>query len=187
MSFVSLKNYLSSLAIKTEEKRYVLDFCKKLEYLEYLQKKAAAETHKNINTGYGNANSQICFVFQDIAEFAKAKPDVVKQLEKFLMNLWDVWITFIDKCDIDYVHKYEYLAHEIHCVNPKLMYVFSDENNSDVMDVMMNHMKNLGIQPPQIAYRINLNDLSSEDPEVRQHLWNRLRYLINYKTTDIKE
>lgn len=187
MAFTDLKNYLSSLEISTEEKRYVLDFCKKLGYLEYLQTKAAEETHENIHAGYGNVNSQICFVFQSPAEFANCKPAIVAQLESFLMNLWDVWITFVDKYDKEYPAKYEYLAHELHCVGPQLLYVFTDGEDLNATNTVFDSMEALGVETPRIIYNININDLSSEDTEVKQHLWNRLRYLINYKTTDIKE
>lgn len=187
MAFESLKDYLSSLVIKAEDKRYVLNFCKKLGYLESLQKKVAIDTGENVVTGYGNPNSQICFVFKNQKEFAEAKSKLQPHLDTFLVNLWDVWLTFVNKTEMDYPQKYECLAYELHAVGPILMYVFTNGQDDNEKNTILEAMQKIGAPTPQISHNVNINDLTSQDPVVKQSLWNRLRFLINYKTTDIKE
>lgn len=186
-SFQNLKDYLLSLGISSEDKRYVLNFCKKLEYLDSLQKKAAMDTQSNINAGYGCVNSKICFVFNSFEAYTKVKSVLIEKLNSFKLEIWDVYLTFVDKTDTEYPLKYEYLAHELHAVGPSLLYVVTDGEGYEATNTILQALDRINAPHPQVVHNINVNDLTSTDPVVKQQLWNRLRYLINYKTIDIKE
>ena len=55
-----MKTYLSALQIPVEQKRYAMNFCKKIRYLNELHEMAVKEINGYIRVGYGNVNSKIC-------------------------------------------------------------------------------------------------------------------------------
>ena len=46
----------------SEDKRYTMNFCKKMEYLDNLKKITIKKLHKHVNTRYSNVNSKICII-----------------------------------------------------------------------------------------------------------------------------
>ena len=57
-----MKQYLLSLNIPSKDKRYTMNFCKKMEYLDNLKQITIKELHEPVISGYGNVNSQICII-----------------------------------------------------------------------------------------------------------------------------
>lgn len=150
-----LKEYLFNLDAPKENKNYTFSFYKKLSYLDYLQQHAASQANANIVSGYGNANASIVFVFQSPPLFKEERENIDKLLERFSINIWDIWITFIDKFIIDYPQKYFYLAHELDTIDPKLVYVFSRDN---AYQNIMQALKKCNISIPNI---FNVKDVNS--------------------------
>lgn len=174
-----MRQYLSALTIPSEQKRYAMNFCKKMKYLNELQTIAIQDTNEYICTGYGNINSKICFVFKDKTTYDVIKPLIQNVLDKLNVNSWDVYITFVDKTKSEYNKKYSFLINEIHAVGAKLLYVFDKD------DVMYNQIINAfdlrNVNLPDKHFLIDVQKFASTDEEDRKYLWNMLKYLINYK------
>lgn len=188
MSLQTMREYLLSLAIPADDKRYALSFYKKLDYLESLREKASIDTHQAVHAGYGCVNSKICLVFKDAKAFSKAKDVVQAWMDEFKINFWQTWITFVDKTDDEYAAKMEYLACEIHAIHPDLLYVFGEAKEE--YDNVIQALRNLNAPPdeviPQYSFFIDFADLESKDEQVRQEVWRKLRYFINFKVLDLK-
>lgn len=178
----NMRQYLSALDIPVEQKRYAMNFCKKIKYLEELQGLAVQELNEYVCTGYGNVNSKICFVFKDKQTYDIIRPLVQDILEKFSINAWDIYITFVNKSTKEYPRKYPYLINELHAINPNLLYVF-DKDDTIYKDIV-NAFLSQNITLPEKYFLVDTQKLASIEENVRQELWNVFRYLINYK--DIK-
>lgn len=174
-----IRQYLSALTISSEQKRYAMNFCKKMNYLNELQAIAIQDTNEYVCTGYGNINSKICFVFKDKATYDIIKPLIQNILDKFDINSWDVYITFVDKTKSEYDRKYPFLVNEIHAVGAKLLYVF--DKDDIVYNQIVNAFTTRNINLPEKHFLINAQKLTSTNDEDRKHLWNMFKYLINYK------
>lgn len=185
MSIQDIKEYLLPLPIPDIDKRYVLNFCKKNEYLEKLREVIAKDTGSDVAMGYGDLNSYIMFIFDNAERFNAIKPIIQEQMDKFQMNFWQAYLTFIDKTAADYPGKYMAIANEISAIKPKLLYVFG--NNKQKYDDIINIISSYNIPLPERHFFINLEDMASEDDTVKKALWHQLRYLINYKTLDDKK
>lgn len=183
MAVNDVREYLLSLNIPNEDKRYVLNFCKKLEYLENLRKQAAAETGERVELGYGDANSKLCFIFRNKNEFSAAKKTLQSHLDDFCLNLWQIWITFVDKTPSDYANKYTFLAHEINAINPTVVYVFGDDQS--IAATAEQSIRQIGCSNLKHYFFVDFSILS--DPDAKKMLWPQFRYLINYQTLDIKK
>lgn len=174
-----MKQYLSALEIDIEQKRYAMNFCKKMQYLDKLRNIAIQDTNEYVCTGYGNVNSKICFVFNNLQAYETLKPIINETLEKFRMNIWNVYITFIDKTKVEYNKKYSYLANEINANGANLMFVFDkDETNYNKIIEAFNS-RNIAL--PEKHFFIDVHKFASTELEDRKVLWNSFRYLINYK------
>lgn len=180
-----MKQYLSALEIPSEQKRYVMNFCKKAYYLNELHEIVAKDTNENINTGSGNVNSKICFVFKDKNSYEIIRPLLQEILDKFHINIWDIYITFVNKTQVDYSKKYSFLINEIHAVNPGLLYVF-DKDDDTYKDIVSSFLVR-NIVLPEKYFFIDVQKLASSDTEIRKDLWNTFRYLINYKEIEQEE
>ena len=106
-------------------------------------------------------------------------------LDKFNINTWEVYITFVNKTAKDYSRKYSFLVNEIYAVNPELLYVF------DTDDIMYNDIINAfltrNVSLPNKHFLVDTQKISSTDTNIRKELWNIFRYLINYKETKQEE
>ena len=188
MSYNDMKDYLLSLPqdVSIEDKRYALNFCKKIEYLNSLRDIAAKETSSMINFGYGDVNSKICFIFDNINSFKKIKENIQKVLDVFKMNYWQSWITFIDKTDIEYNNKLELLSNELYAIKPDLIYYFSinDERYNSLLNIIDNFNKINNVQVCKKIFYININDIVNinNDNIKSGELWNKMRYIVNYKS-----
>lgn len=176
---ISLKEYLQSIDAPSDDKKYALNFCNKLSYLEAIKAKAINDIHSEIISGYGNVNSKICFIFKDESGFNLVKPLLQDILEKFNLNFWDVYVTFLNKTNIEYSQKYSYLANELYAVSPKMIYSFIDDRKiyDCISDITL-----LGVQVKYDKY-INILPqlLGQTDEKSKAELWNVFKYLINYK------
>lgn len=175
----NVRQYLSALSISTEQKRYAMNFCKKIDYLNELHDIAVKETKEYVCTGYGNVNSKICFVFKDKDSYNAMRPLLQETLDKFHINIWNVYVTFVNKTQAEYTKKYSFLVNEIHAVNPGLLYVFDD--NDEMYKDIISHFLVRNIALPEKYFMIDSQKIASSDIEVRKELWNTFRYLINYK------
>ena len=174
-----VRQYLSALNIESEQKRYAMNFCKKMKYLDELRDVAIQDTSEYICTGYGNVNSQICFVFKDKQAHDVLKPLIVEILDKFHVNSWDVYVTFVDKTQKEYSKKYSFLANEVHAVGTNLMFVFDkdDAMYNDILEAF--NTRNIAL--PEKHFLIDVHKLASTETEDRKILWESFKYLINYK------
>lgn len=175
----NMRQYLSALNIPSEQKRYTMNFCKKMEYLDELHNIAIRDTKEYVCTGYGNVNSRICFVFKNKDSYDAIKSLLQNILDKFHINSWDVYVTFVDKTQEEYNKKYLFLVNEIHAINPGLLYIFDKD---DVMyKEIINAFSACNIALPEKHFIVDTQKITSSDIDVRQELWNIFRYLINYK------
>lgn len=178
----NMRQYLSALSIPAEQKRYAMNFCKKMSYLNELRDAAIQDVQDYICTGYGNVNSNICFIFKDKQCYDVVHALLQEMLEKFHINPWDVYVTFVDKSQKEYNKKYAYLANEIHAINPGLLYVF--DTNESMYQEIINAFQMRNIALPEKHFTVDVQKLASTDTDVRHELWNILKYLINYKETE---
>lgn len=174
-----MKQHLSALNIDSEQKRYAMNFCKKMEYLNELHEITASEVNEYVCTGFGNFNSKICFIFKDKNTYDIVKPLIQETLEKFHINSWDVYVTFVNKTKTEYNKKYSFLINELHAINPGIMYVF--DNDTVLYDKIVQEFNNRNIAVPQKHFMVDIQQLGSAEVEVRKSLWNVFKYLINYK------
>ena len=175
----NFKQYLSALQIPVEQKRYAMNFCKKIKYLDELHNIAAKEVNECVNVGYGNVNSKICLLFKDKKSYLNNKSLIEKLLEKYDINIWNVYITFVNKTEMEYGKKYSYLIHELYAINPSVLYVFDD--NNAIYTNTIHSFPSFNINYPDKHFFIDINKLISNNENERKELWNMLKYLINYK------
>lgn len=171
----NIKEYLSALDIPSEQKRYSMSFCKKLKYLDDIHAIASKETNEYVASGYGNVNSKICFVFKDIDSYKSMKSLIQDILDKFNINSWNIYITFINKTKSEYNKKYSFLANEIYAVGPKLLYIFNEDD--DVYSNIIKAFNDRNIPLPEKHFLINVD---SSDYK------NAFKYLINYREMEEK-
>lgn len=181
----NMRQYLTALPIDAEQKRYSMNFCKKMKYLNELHEIAVQDVHEYICTGYGNVNSKICFVFKDKQSCDVIRPLIQEILDKFNINIWDIYFTFINKTETDYAKKYSYLINEIHAVGSQLLYVFDKDDTmyKDIVSAFL--VRNIDL--PEKHFFVDVQNLASADAEVRKLLWRDFRYLINYKEIEQEE
>lgn len=185
MSLGDTKQYLLSLSIPQDDKRYVMSFYKKLQHLEELRKKVAGDTNKDVSGGYGDVNSKICFIFNNQTLFNAAKQMIQDKLDLFEVNFWQIYVTFINKVDCEYPYRYEVIASELSAIKPDLLYVF--DSDKAAYNKIMAAMAQFNIPVPERPFFIDIQEMASDDPEVKKKIWHTLRYLINYKTLDNKK
>ena len=160
-----------------------MNFCKKSEYIQSIMQQAIQETQSHMSFGYGNVNSNICFLVSDEDMLKKIKPLLQEVLDKFGVNFWDIYVTFINKTPVPYDRNVNLLMNEINAVNPKIIYVFDKDEQS--ITELTNEFVTYGVQPAK-CYYIDINKLSESTVEVKRELWKMFRYLINYKEISTK-
>lgn len=177
-----IRQYLLSLSISGEDKRYSMDFCKKTEYLNSLRDTAIKNTHSVIHTGYGNVNSQICFITNNEIMLDTIKPLLQNIFDNFRINFWDIYCTFINKTDIEFHGKYSYVINEMYAIKPQVIYVF--DNNDIEYNSLMTEINSSSIKlTPKIFY-IDIKKLGDSSEETRTELWKYFKYIINYRELD---
>lgn len=179
-----VQGYLSDLSIDVKDKRYSMNFCKKNEYIQSIMQQAIQETQTHMSFGYGNVNSNICFVVNDETMFNDIKPLVQEVLDKFDINFWDIYVTFIYKTSKVYNRCINLLMNEINAVSPKIIYVFDKDEKA--LNALLNEFTKYGVTPPKYYY-VNIDKLSEKTVEVKRELWKMFRYLINYKEITVKK
>jgi hypothetical protein len=174
-----MKDYLSNLPIPTEQKQYAMSFYNKITHLDKLHSIATNIVHSYVRTGYGNVNSKICFVFRNKEIYDIIYKEISSILDRFQINIWDIYITFVDKTKNDYKEKFYYLVSELHTINPNLVYVFDIDDN--YYNTIQNYYKIQNITLPDKMFFANMQKIQLTDEKIRQELWNIFKYLINYK------
>ena len=183
MNTNDLKQYLLSLDTASEDKNYSMMFYKKLQYLESIKQTAINDLHCHISSGYGNVNSKICFVFNNENTLKIIKPLIQDILDKLKINLWSIYITFLDKTEDEYSKKYNYLMNELNCINPDIIYVF-DNNDSCVNQLKQEFTKYNIYKHNNFFQFIDIKLLSSSELNDRKLLWDSFKYMIGYKDID---
>lgn len=175
------KQYLSANnSISKQDKEYTLNFCKKTEYLEQLKQSLISELHEAVSSGYGDVNSKICFIFDSEESFILLKPALQECLEKFKIDLWSVYVTFVNKTKAEYSSKYGFLMHEVYAVSPRVLYVISETDesynalNKTFAIAKVNH-------PAAKAFFLSPQLLCATEEKEKRKLWEMFKYLINYK------
>lgn len=154
-----------------------MNFCKKMEYLDNLKKITIKELHEPIISGYGNVNSQICIVTKNENAFNIIKPLLQDVLDKLHINMWDIYITYVDKTKKEYNRKFSYLVHELSAIKPKVIYYL--DNDEENYNALLNAFKtdNINID----IHYVDIKKLGSSDVEDRKYLWEVFKHMIKFK------
>lgn len=180
MSYESLIKYLSSLDnISQEEKQKVLKFFKKNDYINTLREKASASADSNILMGYGDFNSKIVFIAQDESTYKETIPMLKTFMGKFGLEIWDIYLTFVDKSHDDFKNKYDLLFYEINAISPEIIYCFV-KSEEEYNKIIAQYTKNKVELPSKIFYFLINEDIDYLNTE-QGVLFNAFKYLINYK------
>lgn len=174
----SFRDYLAkSKDIPSGDKKYIMDFCKKEEYLEGLRASAASTMHCRIVTGYGNVNSGVCFIFPDEDKFNIIKSSIQEKLEKLNVNFWNLYVTFIKKTDKPFPNQYNYLMNEINAIKPRIIYIF--DNDDSAITKIIDEFSKFGktIERKQFRF-IDIKSLVTE--ENAPSIWKELLYIPGY-------
>ena len=162
-----MKQYLlSSSNIASDDKRYTMNFCKKTEYLNHLRETVVQDVHEYVSTGYGNVNSQICFIFDNEQTFEIVKPFVQDILDKFHISFWSIYVTFVDKTTNEYSKKIPYIANEINAVNPNLIYFVVNQEKTE--ELIVDELERISNKKPERFFYVDIKELSSSEEETRR-------------------
>ena len=179
-SLDDFKQYLVSLNAASDNKRYAMNFYKKSEYLESLKQEAINDLHCHISSGYGNVNSNICFIFPNEESLSIVKSLIQDILKVLKINLWDIYITFVDKSSQEYSKKYNYLMNELNAIKPSIVYVFGKDKS--VIDRLKQEYTQYNISVSNHYFQfVDVQQLASSKEEDRIALWNIFKYMINYR------
>lgn len=175
----NVKQYLvDSSDISNDEKKYTMNFCKKLEYLNGLRDVVVKELHTAVTVGYGSVNSKICLVFSNENSFLLLKPVIQEILEKFRLNLWDIYVTFVDKTPIEYANKYAYLVNELYAVGSQVVYII--DKDEAIFDNINKAFSVMNVpRPTDKMFFISAISLCSSEEEKK--ISSIFKYLINYR------
>lgn len=179
MSDETFKAYLSSLNIPADDKKYVLSFFKKADYFESLREIINQDTGETIAMGYGNFNSKIGFVVEDKSIFEVIKPLIVEYMDKFDINIWNTYLTFIKKAKTDYQEHYSLLVHELHAVNPNVLYFFV--RKEETYNQIISEYENRSVKLPTKVFHIVVPEDGIDNNALQKQFFDMFKYLINYK------
>ena len=175
----SFRQFLSGLNIDTAEKNFAFYFCKKNEYLNSLIESVIKSVNgAHVSIGYGNVNSEIVIIFPNEKIFKTIKSTLQTFLDKFSINYWDIYITFLDKTDFDYSLKYNVLMNEINAINPKVIYFVDNDDNA--ITRLNAEFNNYNIKLPNHDL-LEINKLVNNTEQDRKDLWQSFKYIVNYK------
>jgi hypothetical protein len=164
-------DYVNSTDCSKSDKNDFILFCKKQEYLDRIMNIMFNTVKCKINYGYGNLNSDICFLFSDINSEEAIKKELSNILKKYGIDYYSVYVTYIKKCDNFYGKYLELLYGELNAINAKIIYYFG-ENEDEV-----NLLKDLYIvNNKTFNYRyINIKDFKEDN------IKSEIKYMIKYK------
>lgn len=172
--------YLAGLGITNESKRYSLNFCKKMDYIYSIMDKAIERVGGvHMDFGYGDYNSKIVFIFNNRKQFLEIKDKIQKVLEVFSSNYWNVYVTYINKCDKEYTEKINLLMNEVNAVGPELIYMFS--NNENDLTLLKNEFTKYNVKKNFTFFHVNTDELLNPTEGTNANMWSKFKYLINYK------
>ena len=174
-----VKQYLLDLDTTAEAKRYTLNFCKKMDYIQSIMSQAINETHEHFDFGYGNYNAKICIVANTISEFNEIKQRLQKVLEKFGSNFWNVYVTYVYKTKNEYRRSINLLMNEINAISPNIVYIFG--RNEKVANSLKDEFIKYNVGSSIQFYFIDIDKFLNPSDDDRKRFWNMFKYLINYK------
>lgn len=140
----NIKEYLKSINIEKDEKRYVNEFYRRLEYLDKLYKIATLQSKESLIGGQGNVNSKRVIIVSSYSLFNDIKTNLQKQLKRYKLNCWDIYITYVDKTkEYNYQNKMSLIANELNCIKPELVFYIgtSKEYNDFIVLIELEYKK----------------------------------------------
>lgn len=174
-----LRQYLGGISIDPAEKNFAFDFCKKNEYITQLMQAVIQNVNGvHVSMGYGNLNSKIVMVFPNENSLSVMKSTIQKLLDKFHIDFWSLYITFIDKTEAEYPLKFNVLMNEINAISPQIIY-FVDKDDSQIVNLKIEFNK-YGIKLPK-HYLLEAEKLVNDTEQNRKEIWKSFKYAINYK------
>lgn len=176
-----VKEYLKGLDIPNEDKNFVLDFMEKNEYIyDLVEKSEKMCGMAKFDFGYGNVDSNIVLVFDDVASANASQKCIDKIFSHANCEEWTVYVTFVDKY-ADYKGKIDILFMEIAAVNPKVAYIISDRDLG-----LAELFKKNGVEAPKFC-KVSPSLLADvDDKESMNKAWKSFRHIINYKDKTIR-
>ena len=188
-----LKNYLSQLPISQEEKRYIYMFYQKEEYITRINDVLINLTNVNhIDIGFGNLNSKTMFLIKNASLYKEIKPFLSKTFERFGIDMYSTYISFIDKSGKCSEYDITNTAYEIYAIRPELVYVI--DTNEEMLGVIKNECFkcNASYEPRMIFISFDnviacLNEDESISNMAKQILWPSIRNIINYKNKEFNK
>ncbi len=164
-------DYVNSTNCSQYDKNDFILFCKKQEYLDKIMGIMFNTVKCKINYGYGNLNSDICFLFDDIQSEEAIKKELANILNKYNIDYYSIYVTYINKCDRFYGRYLELLYSELNAVNSKIIYYFGESEEQ------INLFKDLYIKNNKtFNYRyINTKDFNFDSMK------SEIKYMIKYK------
>ena len=182
---VDMSGYVKTLTDLTdEEKIKSVSFYKKKNYVNSLGEKLISLTGQKVEMGYGNINSKIVFIFKNKSRVKRIKKRIEKIMEGADSIFSDVYVTFLDKTEKIIYDKYAYMSAELSAIKPVIIYYISDNDNDLSEDNDFNSLKknvNETVKINPVFYYITETELMSEDIQIRRNLWQKFRFIINYK------
>lgn len=178
----TFKQYLVGLnSIGSDDKKIAMNFCKKMDYLYSLKDTVASELNcdDDIFLGYGNVNSKICIICNNPDNLSIIKPIIQETLDKFNINFWDIYVTTFHKTKKPYSKEINFLMNELIAVNPKLIYVI--DKDETCMEALKKEYEKFNINYNKMIY-VNVVDMASSEAKIKKLLWEKFKFLINYKT-----
>ena len=172
-----LKDFLSRLNIGPAEKNFVFDFCKKNEYIDALMNAAIDDVKGHVSIGYGNINGKIMLIFRDENSLKILKSVIQEFFERFGIDLWTVYITYVNKTEQEYGKKYNLLFNEINAIKPEIIY-FVEQDDNNVIELKKEFNK-YGVKFPK-HYVLDPEKLVGNEQDKREII-KVLKFAVNYK------
>lgn len=185
-------DYLTNLEISDEDKKYVLSFFKKKNYIDKLNDTAIkAFNGKSLMSGLGNYNSSISIIIEDNADFNNVISFVEPVFNYINTSLWNMYITFHKKTSFDTNSIYnEMLKHEISAINPSIIIRFCEKEtlSEDTFDTGSSKIKTVNINMDDVKYALNKEHFKDERySSIMNNVYNFIIQMIPYREIEILE
>lgn len=167
----NLREYLQNNVQDTREIEDVDEFYKKHEALEKFY--GQLPINRTLLMGRGKYNSKICFIFKDEESYKNALPSLQRILPVYGIKIWDLMTLFSDK-QLGKNNIY-ILINEINIIQPKVIYIYDDNELTKQLSNDISSEHNLGIR------YINVNNIDKAlDANVPSAIFDLFKYLITY-------
>ena len=162
-------NSLNGINISEADKQDFIRFCRKEQYIQGLMKQMYEDVHRKMHYGYGDYDASIVFVYQNMDVKNRCVKSIETMMNKFSVDIFSTYCTYIDKTDVDYTLKYTLLAYELNCVSPQIVYFICD--NEECVDKYNLACSNNGISACKVRYvQANVFEQSTISKEILSSL-----------------